>query len=291
MQEVKSIIVTGSNKGIGLAIVTQILKKNYYNKIIMTTRSQQKYESAITELKTQFGEDQISNKIDGLILDLMDETSIQNFTQQVQQQYGQVDCLLNNAGVYLRQSSDNSAEDRYRLNVTTNYIHTKLLADAFLEKNLIKETGKLIFMSSQLGKLSFMKSKNPQFYDKLVNYKQFSLEDVDRIFNEYWNDLSQDFESGKWPISYFTSKMFLSIYCNALSRSSKIIERNIGTYSCHPGYIKTDMTKLKWGDSNGPNKNPTQGSKSAVYLAHLPQGIDSSTQGAYFNDNAVIEEL
>lgn len=86
----KIALVTGGNKGIGLAICQGLLTAGF--EVILTARSIDKAKTAIEQLR--------SNLVHPLVLDVADDRSIEAAAVSVQQNFGQLDVLINNAGIY-----------------------------------------------------------------------------------------------------------------------------------------------------------------------------------------------
>lgn len=291
MNSQTSIIVTGGNSGIGFGSVSLIIENGLFDQVILTARSQEKIDSTVEQLSQKFGAEKISSSVSGCILDLMDTQSIDSFVQQIKSTHGQVDTLLNNAGVYLR-GEQYSETEVATTNVTTNYINTRYITDQFLASDLIKKSGKIMIVSSAACKIDLMQDINPEFTAKVKNYREFNLAKVDELFSEYWTSISAGFDKTKWPNSYFTSKMFISIYSNVITRTPTVIERDISVYNLHPGYIRTKMSKFLWDTEGGPTKTvEDSGTKTIEYLLRLPSGIQKEFQGEFFNHESGIEDL
>lgn len=94
MQNLKNIVVTGSNKGIGYGIVENLAQKAGWN-IIMACRNVDLGNKARDELLTRFKDAHIHVEQ----LDVTDKQSIDKFVQIVADKYKHIDILLNNAGV------------------------------------------------------------------------------------------------------------------------------------------------------------------------------------------------
>lgn len=88
----KTIIVTGSNKGIGLGIVEKLAGKAF--RIIMACRSVDKAEETRKNIMKSFP----GAHIDIMELQVDNSKSIDSFVEKVHKTYGEVDILLNNAG-------------------------------------------------------------------------------------------------------------------------------------------------------------------------------------------------
>ena len=95
----RTVLITGANKGIGYAAVENILKAGKYSKIIITSRSQEAADAAIKKIAADHGDDK-AKMVSYLVLDLKEKASIDKFIADVKEEHGQVDALLNNAGVY-----------------------------------------------------------------------------------------------------------------------------------------------------------------------------------------------
>ena len=74
------VVVTGSNSGIGLSTVELFLRKVEPYEIIMTARTPQKGQQAISELRSKYPNKPIPKL---LILDLLSESSIEQFVQNL----------------------------------------------------------------------------------------------------------------------------------------------------------------------------------------------------------------
>lgn len=94
MNQVRNIIVTGSNKGIGYGIVDHLAKSANWN-IIMACRNVELANKARQEILSRHPD----SKIHVEQLDVSDTQSIDAFIPLVKQKYQHIDVLVNNAGV------------------------------------------------------------------------------------------------------------------------------------------------------------------------------------------------
>ena len=85
-------VVTGSNKGIGLAIVRRLCKE-FDGEVILTSRDERLGKKAIQKLEAE------GLKPKYYQLDITSSESIDRLKQHLVQQYGGLDVLVNNAAV------------------------------------------------------------------------------------------------------------------------------------------------------------------------------------------------
>lgn len=142
----KTILVTGANKGIGFEVVRQLAKLKH--QVILTARDEANGNEAVDRLKDE-GLD-----VHFLLLDVTDEASIKQAAQQVKKQFGKVDVLINNAAVLLREDrslSDGTAEIFHKT-MRTNVFGPVQMVRHFL--SLIPSGGRIINTSSGGGSMT-----------------------------------------------------------------------------------------------------------------------------------------
>ncbi len=86
----KSALVTGGNKGIGLAICRGLVAAGF--EVILTARSLDKAKQAIEQIQ--------SPNLHPLVLDVADDASIAGAVAEIGGEIDRLDVLVNNAGIY-----------------------------------------------------------------------------------------------------------------------------------------------------------------------------------------------
>lgn len=84
-------VVTGGSKGIGLAIVRYLLEKNYH--VAFCYRNENDVSKILDELS------QFRKKLLPVQADMANIEEVKHFIKQVEQQFGRIDVLVNNAGI------------------------------------------------------------------------------------------------------------------------------------------------------------------------------------------------
>jgi NAD(P)-dependent dehydrogenase (short-subunit alcohol dehydrogenase family) len=232
----KIALVTGANKGLGLEMARQLGQAGV--KVLVGARDPQKGEEAADKLRRE-GLDAQSLKLD--VTDKTDQAAASKF---VQEKFGRLDILINNAGVALdglgAGKASATAEDVIHRTFDTNFFAPIALTQTLLPLLKKSDAGRIVNMSSILGSQGLHADPKSPIYD---------------------------FKS----LSYDASKAALNSFTIHLAYELK--DTNIKVNSAHPGWVKTDM-----GTDAAPMEIP-EGAKTGVALALL--GEDGPTGGFF----------
>jgi NAD(P)-dependent dehydrogenase (short-subunit alcohol dehydrogenase family) len=141
----KRVLVTGGNRGIGLAISQGLIALNY--EVIITARSLDAAQQAAEKL----GEKAIP-----LELDVSDDSSIDRSISLLSQKIDCLDVLINNAGVYPDKEVDSLTISRELLNTAmqTNTFGAIRMVQACLPLLEKSSDARIINVSSGMGELN-----------------------------------------------------------------------------------------------------------------------------------------
>lgn len=140
----KCIIVTGASRGIGRGIA-EILVKNGANVAFTYLSSVQKAETLADEL-SQYG-----TKVKGYQSDASDYSASEKLIADVVNDFGQIDALVNNAGITKDNLLMRMSEEQFDEVIRVNLKSTFNLAKAVIKPMLKQRSGSIINMSSVVG--------------------------------------------------------------------------------------------------------------------------------------------
>jgi NAD(P)-dependent dehydrogenase (short-subunit alcohol dehydrogenase family) len=138
----------GANSGVGLAAATVIASASKTFHVLLACRSIEKAEKAKAEIEA---EGNIQGTLSPLLIDVTKESSIEQAAATVEEQFGRLDILINNAGIY---SQEKDRKTRFTSTFETNVLGPALVAEAFRPLLLKSSNPYSIYVSSGLGSLT-----------------------------------------------------------------------------------------------------------------------------------------
>uniref|UniRef100_A0A672FWT8 Dehydrogenase/reductase SDR family member 13-like n=1 Tax=Salarias fasciatus TaxID=181472 RepID=A0A672FWT8_SALFA len=255
----KTVIVTGSNTGIGKTTAIDLAKRGA--RVILACRNEQRGLSALEEVKKATG----SSQVVFMQLNLGSMKSVRSFAETFLKNESRLDILINNAGLFMQGRTSDGLGLTFGVNHIGHFLLTHLLLDR------LKQCGpsRIVNVSSighNFGNIDF---------DCLTTHKALGL----------GTSLKEVFQC------YTASKLCNVLFTYELAK--KLQGTQVTCYSLHPGAIKTEI----WRNTSSLMqlaiaslmafffKNPVQGSQTTLHCA-LQQGIEHLS-GRYFNNCTV----
>ncbi|MDD0823352.1 3-oxoacyl-ACP reductase FabG [Mannheimia sp. AT1] len=137
----KIALVTGATRGIGKAIAEEFVAKGYT--VVGTATSEKGAESISAYL---------GNNGKGLVLNVTDAESINSVLKQIKEEFGDIDVLVNNAGItrdgLLMRMKDDDWFDIIQTNLTSVYRLSKAVL-----RPMMKKGGRIISIGSVVGSM------------------------------------------------------------------------------------------------------------------------------------------
>ena len=210
----KVILVTGGNSGLGYESVKAFAENGA--EVVLASRSTEKGETA----KTQIMKSNPKGKIRVMELDLMDFSSIKEFTREFRGKYDQLNVLLNNAGI-----------------MTTPYFLTK---DGLEAQNGTNHFGHYALTGLLMDLI--VKSPGSRIVNVSSNAHKYGKMDFENLL----------FENGKdyTPMkSYARSKLSNLLFTYELQRAFELKGIDSIAVAAHPGASRTNLGRFlenKW---------------------------------------------
>ena len=227
----KIALITGANKGLGLACVQLLSKKGYTT--ILTARNAKKGATSLKQLKKEGYKNIFFEE-----LDVTKEKNIEKAVQNILKAHKRIDILINNAGIFLDEG-DGIKDMPYTIeNIPLNTIKKTM------ETNLYGP----ILLTQRI--LPLMKKQN---FGRIVN--------VSSGMGQMTTEANPRYSGGGFP-SYRISKTALNAFTRNLSFEVK--KQNILVNSVCPGWCRTDM------GGKEATRSPEEGAEGIIWVATLP---------------------
>lgn len=201
----KTVLVTGANKGIGFETARQMARMGYF--VFLGCRNRDRGLDAVNELK-QSG---LSN-VELIVIDVCDQGSIEQARATLESFVTSLDILINNAAITGGQPQEISTCEPMTLRQVfeTNYFGVVQTTQQLIP--LLRKSGGpvIVNVSSEVGSLTMQTSQ-----DRNPNWDLFSL--------------------------YGSSKVALNSFTVTLS--NELRDTNFRVFSVTPGYTATDLNQ------------------------------------------------
>ena len=237
-------LITGAERGMGLVTAKELGKKG--QQIIIGAYNMELGAQAVKELE------ELGVKADLYKCDVTNRDDINDLVKAVEEKYGYLNILINNAGIAgpMTSPSETSEED-LRKTMETNFFGAAAMVKAFLPLLRKAEFGKIINITSDLGSLTLASDKNHPLYS----------------FNAF---------------AYSASKAATNFITVAFAK--ELAGTNITVNSVNPGMTATDLINKKAFEANGA-KTPEQGAARAIELA---SSEDNTVTGTFTQDTGAL---
>ena len=259
----KRILITGANKGIGLATVKKLLESYSDTYVLLGSRDFTRGKQALENLL--IGDPEFKDRIYLVQIDVEQDDSVNSAAEEVTETFGKTPGTLygivNNAGI------GNSIDGLEKL-LQVNTYGPKRVCDAFIPF-LDSSNGRIVNVTSASGPI-FLSGSSDKTKQLLTNPRitwteiQYYMERcIDVSAN---NNISLVEDSSSWS-AYGLSKACTNAYTIFLAGQHP----NLTVNACTPGFIETDMTR-PMAVSGGKTpaemgmKSPEEGASASVFL-------------------------
>ncbi len=241
MSEQTIALVTGANKGIGYEIVVQLAQRGMT--VFLAARDEKRREDAVTKLRDAGGD------VHPVALDVTDPAAARAAAATVEQRFGRLDVLVDNAGISggTAQAPSSADPDTIRAVFEVNVLGVLAVTNAMLPLLRRSPAPRIVNMSSGVGSLAAMSDPDGPLAPMPP---------------------SAAYVPSKTALNSLTVQ-----YARELAKDGVLVNMS------DPGYVATDLNGFTG------YRTPAQGAAIAVRLATL--GADGPT-GGYFSDDGPV---
>ena len=262
----KVAIVTGGNKGLGFAICRG-LAKAFKGDVYLTARNEESGLKAVQELEQE------GLTVKFHLLDVNDLKSIEKLKEFLEETYGNIDVLVNNAAIRFKSNSTEPYNVQAEKSMQTNYYGVKNTCLQLFP--MLAPGARVVNVSSGAGFVQNIPEGDLRV--KLSN-PSLTLDQLDDLMEKYLKaaNAGDHVEQG-WPGTkgpYIVSKVGLSALTRIQQRLNKTPD--VAINHVHPGYVKTDQNPKG-------SMSIDEGAKSALMAALLPPETEIKGQFIWSN--------
>lgn len=207
----KSVLITGANKGIGLETVKQLSKKGLF--VYLGSRDIEKGNAIVKQLIGNGFEN-----IQAIEIDVTKPETILAARNKIEKERGHLDILINNAGIsgIVPQNAIETGIDKYKEVFETNFYGVISVTQAFIDLLRKSAAPRIVNVSTSVGSLALQ--NNPDW--PAYNYAKYAV--------------------------YGSSKAAMNMYTVHLAYEMRDTAFKINAVC--PGLTKTDFTNFNGGE-------------------------------------------
>tara|TARA_B110000014_G_scaffold159484_1_gene112279 strand:+ start:1954 stop:2817 length:864 start_codon:yes stop_codon:yes gene_type:complete len=251
----KTVVISGATNGIGKAAAIELSKEN--PKLLFTYRNKHLADELLAEIKALSPD----TLVHSVYCDFSKQDSIKKCADEIIDLCGNIDVLINNAGV-----------------VNTSYHET---SEGIENTFAVNHLGYFLFTNLLLNKL---KGENEA---RIVNVSSAAHSFVKEM---QWEDINYKSNFGQGLRPYGQSKLANLLFTRYLS--IKLSTENISVNAIHPGGVNTSLGSQNKAWYSKPLRlilrpffrSPLKGAESIIYLATKQ---DDGVTGEYFVDSKI----
>ena len=264
-----TVLITGSNKGIGFEIARLFGKNNYASTVIITSRDISNGEKALASLKSEFP----STKYDLHQLDLVSESSRAALFNWIKENYGSIDVLINNGGFAHKAASTASPHTQATETLAINFYGTRDLTNEL--KPLI--TSRIVTVASMVSRFSFAKLSEDIKQQILATPIESRLVEM---ADEFIQLAETNSHAEKYTDStYGMSKLLIRSLTERQARSWPELK----VFSGCPGWCKSDMAGWE-----RPPRTAEEGADVFWWLATTDEPKILNDSGSYYEQREKV---
>jgi len=262
----KTVVITGASRGIGYAITKLITNTLDSTSVVYgTSRNSAEQLTDLIREEVDVGKEKC---VEFKNLEVTDTAGIMALRNLIELKHGQIDILINNAGMYFypaMEATEHFVQVQRTLDI--NYWGMKNVISSFLP--LMSDQARIVNMSSNHSHVSLIPGRSIQMKLGDPSLTEKCLDDLMMDYQRHSTEFNYDFEEVGWPrCAYTVSKVAVNAYTRILQRQLEEKGRGgIVVNSIHPGSYHSKITQ-----DNDYATTPNEAAKSVVATALMPPG-------------------
>ncbi|KAF9560361.1 short-chain dehydrogenase [Agrocybe pediades] len=280
----KTIIVTGSNIGLGLETARHFARMNP-GKLILACRSKEKGLAAVADIKRDTG----CSTVEFMRLDLADFDSVKSFVHEFKSQNERLDILVENAAVALYNPEPQFTKDGWELTIQVNHLASCLLGLLLLP--ILVETAKRFNTRPRVVVVTSGLHERARFEKKLID----SSEPLRDYAHKDDVDPGLRIATGRYSESKLLNVYFARALHERLPPQSAVIVNSVTPGLCYSG-LRRDLSLASIGGllislmEKVLARTTEEGSRSLVFASLGEEKEPDKMKGAYLSSSCAIYE-
>jgi NAD(P)-dependent dehydrogenase (short-subunit alcohol dehydrogenase family) len=211
----KVALVTGANRGIGLAIAKSLSSKTHGFHVLLGSRN---IKVGLAEALTLQGQ---GHSVEAITLDVSNDTSIQAAASFVTSKF-KLDVLIHNAGISNDEDDSLSLREKFETTYNVNVFGTAVVTEAFIPLLSKSSAPRIVFISSNLVSLTLKAQLDSGMSGIMVPMYRSSKAAMNMLMLHY----AGLYKAKGWKVN-----------------------------ACHPGFTSTHLTGGRGGSVDAEAKN------------------------------------
>ena len=262
MMNGKRVLVTGATNGVGKVSAIELARMGA--EVIVVSRSEQKCQATVNEIKLETG----NQNVEYMTADLSSMQAIHKLADEFHTKYDSLDVLLNNAGGFF--NSRKESADGYELTLALNHLNYFLLTHLLLP--------------------NLKKAAETNGEARIVNVSSGAHEGARQGIN--FDDIQRNEKYSGFGV-YSETKLMNILFTYELAR--RLEGTNVTVNALHPGFVNTGFGMNNRGVVSFLlgivqrifAKSPEQGAETQIYIASSPD-VNGVT-GKYFDNKKAVQ--
>jgi NAD(P)-dependent dehydrogenase (short-subunit alcohol dehydrogenase family) len=246
----KICLITGATSGIGKETAFALAGMGFH--VVIAARNIEKGD----KVKKEITEANNNSSVDIMVCDLSSLRDVKRFADEFRSKYGQLDVLINNAGIW--ETKRKESVDGIEMTFAVNHLAPFLLTNKLLDLMINTPGSRIINVASEAhryGSINFNDIEFRKSYNHIKVYSQSKLANI-----------------------LFTKELMRRLY-----------GRDVTVNALHPGAVATqlfsNMGSIVKSLGNLFMKSPRKGAQTSIYLAESFEV--ANTTGEYFKNKRI----